>query len=93
MYNIGKDPGTCYTLCPVRHNNTNYVWLKLHIGESLFSGGEDGQGEITVALHDAIFHPSDSRQHAASMLDYLRSKAIELAKANSEDEVEEITKK
>ena len=20
MYNIGKDPGTCYALCPVRHN-------------------------------------------------------------------------
>lgn len=44
-------------------------------------------------LHDAMFYPSDSRQHAASMLDYLRSKAMKLAKADSEDEVEEITDK
>lgn len=35
-------------------------------GESLFSGGAEGHGHITVALHDAIFEPSTSFHHAAS---------------------------
>ena len=37
-------------------------------GESLFSGGENGKGEITVSLHDSNFRPSTSRHHAASMI-------------------------
>ena len=49
-------------------------------GESLFSGGQNGQGEITVSLHDSTFHPSTSRHHAASMIGYLREKAGTVAK-------------
>ena len=43
--------------------------------ESLLSGGLEGFGEITVSLHDAIFNPSTSRHHAASMVGYIREKA------------------
>jgi len=41
----------------------------------LFSGGKNGQGEITVSLHNSTFHPSTSRHHAASIIGYLREKA------------------
>ena len=43
-------------------------------GESMFSGGKSGQGEIIVSLHNSTFHPSTSRHHAASMIGYLQEK-------------------
>ena len=58
----------------------------------MFSGGEFGHGEISVAIHEAIFHPSDSRYHAASMLDYLRSKAKIIASDDYKEFDEEINK-
>jgi len=66
-------------------------------GESLFSGGKNGQGEIPVSLHNSNFYPSTSRHHAASMIGFLREKARTVAKETqatslSEDiEVDAIT--
>ena len=61
-------------------------------GESLFSGGENGQGEITVSLHDSIFNPSTSRHHAVLMLGCLREK-VQLVAENTTyvDNAAEIT--
>ena len=51
---------------------TPSVRLQMNIGkdpaESLFSGGPQGNGKISVALHDAVFESSDFFTHNASAL-------------------------
>jgi hypothetical protein len=41
------------------------------VGDSLFSGGVDGRGFHTVALHDGTFQHSTGYDHCASILSYL----------------------
>lgn len=48
-------------------------------GESLFSGGSSGRGEISVHLHDAIFDPSSSFHHARTVIDHLREESAIIA--------------
>ena len=64
-------------------------------GESLLSGGEEGQGEISVALHDTAFNPSTPLHHAASLLGYLREKArladVDIINATTDNESAELT--
>ena len=61
---------------------TPSVSLSMNIGEepgdSLFSGGVDGNGTIYASLHDATFEKSDNYRHLTSALDILRSKRIRM---------------
>mmetsp|Transcript_13746 Transcript_13746/g.20163 ORF Transcript_13746/g.20163 Transcript_13746/m.20163 type:complete len:801 (-) Transcript_13746:170-2572(-) len=47
-------------------------------GDSLLSGGNDGNGRIYASLHDATFEKSTNYHHVASSLDILRSSQIKM---------------
>ena len=45
------------------------------LGESLFSGGEDGNGRIYVSFHDAMMDRSTGHNHVANLYRIMRDKA------------------
>ena len=59
---------------------TPSVTLSINIGEepgdSLFSGGVDGNGRMHASLHDSIFEKSDNYRHLASASGVLRTNRI-----------------
>ena len=59
---------------------TPSVVLSMNIGEDpgdfLFGGGAEGNGQIFVALHDAIFKKSDCYHHVAMTIGVTRNTRI-----------------
>ena len=45
-------------------------------GDSLLSGGVDGNGKLYVSLHDSTFHKSTNFHHMSTSLDILRTRRI-----------------
>ena len=41
----------------------------------LYSGAQEGNGVVHVAIHDATFHPSTDWNHAASLLSLIEEKS------------------
>ena len=55
-------------------------------GESLYGGGEDGNGRVYVSMHDAILDKSDGYKHAANLYRHLQYEANEGRSANEIDD-------
>ena len=58
------------------------------VGDSLFSGGVDGKGRHSVALHDATFQKSTAFHHAACLLNYLKSAASRDMQLEEQDHIQ-----
>ena len=57
------------------------VSLQINIGEdqsdSLVGGGEDGNSQVYVSVHDGVFYKSDNYHHVASNLLIVRNERIQ----------------
>jgi hypothetical protein len=63
----------------------NYMNIGRSTGESLYSGGKEGNGIVQVALHDHTFEPSNAFAHHSSILLELERRACVQDSASEKD--------
>ena len=62
-----------------KHNVVPYITLIINItgtaGKSIFSGGVEGSGKVSVSLHDKTLNSSDGLKHASDLINIMKDEA------------------